>query len=354
MRTDPHRPGAIIPAEYEHVLWYAGATTEAGWPVPSQGINCELDRRVVDADGKILRNGEHDADGRCCVVGLRKSGAKFAATGGTGSCSVCSTWFVYGEIWKHTPTGEHINVGHVCAEKYGLLRDRSEIELLRERRAAAKASHLQAEATKAKKAVFFAANPGLEAALALKGDTKAHGILADLSSKLSRWELSPKQIALAFKLANEIKNPPPAEKHVPAPEGRTVVEGLVISAKTYTSDFGDNFKATVKVETPEGSWLAWVTIPASVSDEYFAAVNAQQARYEELYVAGGVDALEHPEKYTREALGILERGDLCGWLRGKVVSFTATLTRGNEPHFAFGKRPTKWITHQVAQEAVNV
>ncbi len=44
-RTDPHRPGAIIATDYEQVLYYSLATTQDGWPIPSIGVNCELDGR---------------------------------------------------------------------------------------------------------------------------------------------------------------------------------------------------------------------------------------------------------------------------------------------------------------------
>src|ERR1041384_3258964 len=89
-RTDPHRTGAIVPADYDYVLSYNLSTSEDGVRVPSFRVNCQLDRRVYDADGRIVRNGEHDADGRCCVVGLNGiARVAWAPTGGTGKCSVC-------------------------------------------------------------------------------------------------------------------------------------------------------------------------------------------------------------------------------------------------------------------------
>jgi hypothetical protein len=118
-RNDVHRPGAIVPRDYEPVLHYSLSTTDGGWALPSEGVNCQLDRREVDAKGVVVKNGEHDTDGCCCVEGfLHVAKVAFVATGGTGKCSVCGAAFVYGCVWKHLPTGEHLHLGHECARKY--------------------------------------------------------------------------------------------------------------------------------------------------------------------------------------------------------------------------------------------
>ena len=286
-RNDLHRPSTIIPAEYDFVLWYATATADA----PSFGVNCILDNRYTDKKG-IMHNGKHAEGGGCCLLAVRLV-ATFASTGGTGSCSVCGSFFVYGEVWKHTPSGEHIHVGHICADKYGLLRDRSAIELLKDRRSAAKAAALVAKATKARKAAFLEANPGLAEALDVN-----HTIIIDINHRFNSYNLSEKQVALVFKLAEEIRNPAPPELHVPAPEGRVTFTGKIVAVKsvdgyTYNSTVT---KLVVKVETPEGSWLVWMTAPGAI-------------------------------------LGI--------GLKDRTITATATLTRGKDVHFAFGKRPSK-------------
>jgi hypothetical protein len=51
-------------------------------------------------------------------------------------------------------------------------------------------------------------------------------------------------------------------------------------------------KATLKMTTDKGSWLAWMTVPSGAE-----------------------------------------------WNRGDVVTVNVTLSAGNEPHFAFGSRP---------------
>ncbi|NIO74892.1 MAG: hypothetical protein GTN69_03155, partial [Armatimonadetes bacterium] len=164
-RTDPHRKGAIVPGEYEHVLHYNLATTQDNWPVPSFRVNCELDGRHKDADGKWV-NGEHRPDGMCCVVGLLHiAKVKWAEHGNTGKCTACGSRFVYGEVWKHIPTGEHIHLGHICGSKYGMLVDRSAFELEAGRRAQAIATQLRREQNEKDRAEFLADHPGLAEAL---------------------------------------------------------------------------------------------------------------------------------------------------------------------------------------------
>lgn len=281
-RNDPHRPGAIIPSDYEYVLWYALSGGE--WLPSSININCEMPT-LAGVSGK------HNPAGGCCIIALRASGVKFADHGGTGGCTVCGTGYTYGEIWKHRPTSEYIHIGHICAEKYGLLVDRSAIELERERRSKAKASYLLAEQNRARKVAFLARFPGLEEALKAE-----HSIIRDIAAKMNRYELSEKQVALVFKLADEVKNPAPPEKHVSAPEGRVTVRGKIVSVKSVEGPYGTSIKMVVKVETPEGSWLVWTTAPSAI---------------------------------------------LGTEIKGHEVEFTATLTRGRDEFFAFGKRPTK-------------
>lgn len=138
---------------------------------------------------------------------------------------------------------------------------------------------------------FLAQNPGLAADLALN-----HPVLADMNARLRRFgSLSDPTVAYARKLANDVRNP---ERHVPAPEGRVTVTGTVVSVKWHESNYGGSYKMTVKVATDDGSWLAWGSVPSKLSG--------------------------NPEKN----------------LKGAVVEFTASLTRGKDDYFALYKRPT--------------
>ena len=267
LRTDPHRPGAIIPTDYEFVLWYALACEVDGWPQPSINVD-----RVVE-----LR---------------RDPSVGWAPTGSLGECTVCGAGYNYGEVWGHVPTGEHIHVGHDCADS--MLADRAEWEAWHKQQRDLRASSvLRRKRTEARDA-FLAPRPDLFRALKVE-----HPVLQDMGHRLYQYgSLSDKQVAYALKLAEEVTHPRVEEPHVPAPEGRVDVRGTVVGVKSQESDWGTVLKMTVRIETPEGSWLCWVTVP---------------------------DALFGHSP-----------------LRGAEVAFTATLTRSDrDVHFAFGKRPTK-------------
>jgi len=140
---------------------------------------------------------------------------------------------------------------------------------------------------------FLASHPGLSEAL--QAD---HRILRDMAARLAQYgSLSDRQVAFALKLAAEVSSKP-AERRVPAPvaAGRQTVEGTVVSLKSYDGQFGVTLKMLVRVDTPDGSWLAWGTVPSGL--------------------------------------------DQAGVARGDVVRFDAKLALGDEPHFARFSRPT--------------
>jgi hypothetical protein len=300
-RTDPHRPGAIVPQDYQEVLWFDCG----GGDEPSYGVNCM--KPVFDWFSLQAIPGAtaHRADGTCCVLGLREAGRKFANTGrehGAGKCTVCGAYFRYGFVWEHLPTGELIYVGHDCADNYGLVAShmsraqwKQYQEALGRKRAIAAKEHKRATA----RDKFIAAND-LASVFEVRDQ---HNILADMYNRLHQWgSLSEKQVAFARKLADEVRNPKPKveEVKVAAPSGRVTFTGTIVSCKWqegYT--YGDAGRAvcTVKVTTPEGIWLAWGTLPSAVDGN-------------------------------------------CDEQRGRTITLTGTLSAGNEPHFAFFKRPT--------------
>jgi hypothetical protein len=157
---------------------------------------------------------------------------------------------------------------------------------------------------------FLDNHPGL--AEALETD---HHIVTDIKSRFVQWcNLSDKQIALVMKLHKEEKEKAeaPEETHCKAPEGKQTFQGTVVSRRVKDTQWGSSIKITVKVETPEGTWLAWGTCPSSLLYE---------------------DA-ENP-----------------GAERGAVVEITATLTRSDDTeHFAFFKRPRGKMIKKVVRE----
>jgi hypothetical protein len=280
-RTDCHRPGAIVPSDYEYFMSYVMPGSE-----PWDQFNMDYARQVCEKHG-------WGKDGRM--------------HGHMGKCGICGASYRYGDIWTHTPTGHIIHVGQNCAHKYEMLADRDDfnaaLESLKQRRAA----FINAEKNRVLREAFLARTPGLEEAL--QGD---HHILRNLSESLSRWHsLTPKQVAFAMKLSAEAKErankPVEVEKHVPAPLGRQIIVGRVVSRKSYDSAWGETTKVTVKVETPEGSWLAW---------------------------GSNIDCrLEEGQKHhSHDTNRYASVGDL--------IEFRATLKPGRDPHFAFFKRPS--------------
>ncbi len=309
-RTDPHRPGVIVPSQYRYVLSYNCATSDGGWPVPSFGINCALDRRVTIKDAETgketIINGEHDADGECCQCGLLASGKTVVS--GPGKCAVCGAAFVYGDIWQHVPTGEYIHLGHDCADKYNMLADRSEWELADARTRRAIEAQMTREANEKRLVEFCQGHEGLLDALNVE-----HALIADIKSKLRTYgSISDKQIKLVRKIAYEAMHPEekPPEVNIPAPTGKVTFRGTVVSRKTQETAYGNTTRITVKVTTPEGVWLAWGTVPAAITDA--------------TYQHGGV--------------------------KGCAVELTATLQAGRDPHFAIMKRPRGKVIRKVCDD----
>jgi hypothetical protein len=233
-------------------------------------------------------------------------------------CDVCGTWFLHGDVWQHEPTGECIILGHICAEKYGLLADREEWR---------KAHDILQTAKKMEEGRKAAAIERSERWIALQAWAREnrellpllkvdHGITKDMRNKLvktgARWGLSEKQVNLLKKLEEDSKKP--AEQHVPVPvDGERIeVQGRVVSVKTYEGPYGDTLKMVVKVETEAGSWLCYGTVPDSI--------------------LGG----DH------------------GPLKGCLVRFTAKVVKGDrDEYFGFFSRPTKPSLLEEAGSTVN-
>lgn len=315
-RTDPHRPGAIMPDDYRYVLSFGTM------PPPAPGMP------------PVRYNVEK-------ALEMQKAEPFFPSNRGIFQCDVCGAHYNHGDVWLHIPTGEHITIGHDCADKYSMFAGRSEWqawhkEQTRLRSLAAKEKKFKLAAHK-----FLEERPELKAALELgriwtEEDHEefytrdSEGLitntympkdaaqrryrettLADMRSKLNQYgSMSDNAVRFALKLADELRAaelaaanpapPPEEERHVAAPTGRQTVRGKVVSVKTYDGAWGSSLKMVVKVETPEGSWLVWTTVPRAIEDEL------------------GENRV----------------------LRGQMVEFTATLQPGRDDHFAFGKRPT--------------
>jgi hypothetical protein len=301
-RTDAHRPGAIVPADYAYVMSYALASQSGGWPVPPIGID-----QVVE----IARAAR--ADGR-------------AVFGSIGKCGVCGAHYTYGDLWRHEPTGEIVHLGHDCADKYALVSDRQaferELDGARVRSAREHVREMRAE----KVAAFLAANEGLERAL--EAD---HYISRDLKAKLAQHgTLSEAQVKLAMKLERDVQAQKErdaqraSEVLVAAPQGKRITfSGTVVGCKVQEGQWGSTLKITVKVETEGGAWLAWGTCPSDVAG-----------------CSGTDDGVWSPDECAAwRAAGGDPDARTGERLRGRRVEITATLKPGREPHFAIMDRP---------------
>lgn len=298
-RTDCHRPGAIIPADYRYVLSYALPTTRDGARVPAIGINCEIDRRKLDEKGILIANGEHNVNHRCCIVALKATGVRWARHGSPGKCDVCGAAFSYGDVWEHTPTGELVMFGHDCADKYALLADRADfdarLDMERRRTAAEITRQLRVEA----RAKLFHEHPDLDAAFAIN-----HPIIRDIVGRFTQYgQISPAQIELVRKIALGINTPKPEEPKATMPweAGRQLVEATVLGVKWQENDYGGTWKVLLR----DGAHRKlWMTLPS---------LTHHDGSY---YV---------PEE-----------------LKGATIACTVSVEPSrDDPGFGFGKRPTK-------------
>lgn len=236
-RTDPHAPSKIIPADYSYLCSYSLATTHEGWPIPAWNIDL-----VVRYQQQYGLGGVHHGPGQCDVYGAR---------------------FIYGDLWLHTPTQRVVHLGHECADKYELLADRAEFKRVR--------AALLVQAEKAARRAYMRTlvRKQLSETAGLADDLRTarkHHIVADIRSRFIQWgNLSTAQVALVHKIAEEIRHPRVEAPKVPAPEGRTIIEGTVVCTKVQATDFGDTIKMLVVVATTDGEWRCWSTVPNGVA-----------------------------------------------------------------------------------------
>lgn len=297
-RIDIHRPSAIIPSDYVFVcaFSYSEAALEPG---------------VLDVERRMLE--QH----------MARTGGAFSTHEHGGSCHVCGAWMVDYAIFYHAPTNTYIKTGFDCAQKMEF-HDTNLFKKVRDRRIAAeqsRAGKLKAKGLIEEKgmdlataeSVFIADTFGpiandalLDKYAELKWFENTMYAACDIIRALVKWgSISDKQwdylgkcltriegaqAALDTRVADEAaKN----ANSKPAPEGKHVVQGKIISTKIQDGLYGQEYKMVV--EHADG-WRVWVTVPA--------------------------------------ALGIVEKG----W----TVEFTVTLKpAADDKFFCYGSRPSK-------------
>lgn len=280
-----HNPASFNPADYEVVDYCDNRPPEFSG---SWGLLGDDYRRAVDAYQREREQWERDL--------ARLFGDNWRAK--IHHCAHCGNGNVrWITAVHHAPTGETVVFGCDCTQRLGFT-DRHAFKLARlqrlaDSRAAALKVHAQVQR-------FADAHPEIAAARAAL-DLPVHAgntFARDVIQKLARYgSISDRQVsALVDSLARDVARANrPAEVKIPAPTGKGItVCGEVISLKWQENQYGDSLKVTIKVTTPAGIWLAWGSVPAALTS---------------------------------------------GLSRGQMLELTANLEHGNDPSFAFFKRP---------------
>lgn len=331
IRTDPHRPGALNPDDYELLLCYAFFTQKDGWPIPPQNID-----RLVE---------------------LRRTERFVEIHEGTNRCDVCGAYFIEGELWRHVPTGDVICLGHQCADKYEFCRELG--DWARERFAHVKGWALRAErhARKVANAKTFGAQLRDHARFreAIRRN-REHPILADMTRRaLKHGSLTDAQVNYAVKLLHDLENPRQEEVFEgTAASGRNTVEARILAVKDYDSHYqrnGVTYKMLVAVEGADGTWKAWGTCPAILLESTWHAREAWQDEIREAIrvtvhwntrIAPAREWIEKLEEERREIADLWPAHGAMRDLRGARIRFAAKFEPADDdPHFARFSRPTK-------------
>lgn len=277
-RTDCHRPSALIAADYTHC--------DAYFTWISFGTLDRQDQPEGESDMEVF-NGIPEEQ---LFAGL-PSGIML-------KCDVCGSRHKFGSLFRHEPSGQYVKMGHDCARKYRLAFDLAAGRLREQATRDRRATYLLRLEKKSKLREFVTRMLTQGTPSFLSDLRTNHHIILDIRTRLIQWgSISDKQIALVEKIARQDRDKAalPPEKHVPVPDTdqRMLVVGTVVSVKMH--DYGTSLKMTVKVETPDGTYLVWGTLPTSLE----------------------------------------------AW-KGRKVSFMAKVQRSDrDEHFGFFKRPTQ-------------
>lgn len=213
MRTDIHRPSAIIPADYHYV------GVESAKMEPGDDFTWLIAERI--------RIRAH----------MERTGGTYSHHQHGGNCHVCGAHCIYSVLFHHEPTNSYIRTGMDCAEKLDMC-DCSSFR--REIRSA-----LEQNAGK-RKAKAILEQHGLSRAweIATFGDLprKEEKIISEMVAGLIKWgKFSDKQIAFMGKLLHDVEHRPEIEAKraaeyeaaspLPLTEERAVIIGQVVSVK---------------------------------------------------------------------------------------------------------------------------
>lgn len=277
-RTDPHRPSALDPAEYEWVRSY-----------PPSGADPTKDWLFTCA-----HCGHHPC--------------------------------LWGEVYKHKPSGDEIVIGNICAQntldypsiaKLSAARNKKAFTNSRARSTNRAALEVQApEIVAWLDRILSGEDPeDFDFVLSLAGKYyQGKPFTQKMIDTLERCRLAHQHWQEEFEKRRkyEEEHPPPA-----FPEGRKVVRGYIVSVKSKHTDYGWQTKMLVRLM--DGNKV-WGTLPASIMEKVTLPKgwNFQHVNDD------------------------IPSSDLAEKLKGNMIQFSATFQRSsNDEHFGFFSRPSK-------------
>jgi hypothetical protein len=286
-RTDPHRPSAIVPSDYEYVAPECLRIEGLGDALMLKAFREKIQEHMARTGGTYSR---HEHGGNCMVCG-----------------NVQATYTI---LFYHRPTNTYVRMGQDCAEQVdSLAYDAEEVQRLRRFVTDARA-HLAGKA----KAQALLADAGLSRCWDLytaplpeqdQAEEYEERTVRDIVGRLVTYgDISDRQMAYLGTLLTKIdtraeraaQREAEHEAAAPAPTGRVDVTGLVLSTKAMDGYVRGHCGPIKMLVQTDAGWKLWVTCP---------------------------DALlgEKP-------------------LRGERVSLRVTVIPSkDDPKFAFGKRP---------------
>ena len=262
-RTDIHRVSNFKPESYDYLFSFSYASAE----MPGYNIALLAAVRTGETQREPIISyvrGYPQAEGHREVESPWGKLPFFV--GGGGSCSCCGAHFVHGSCYLHRESGEAIVLGHICCEKAGIFTNDEWQDAYRESVRRARATRRDRSARFGSIRSWARENSSLVALLKTDHDI-ARSMRARLIETACKWGLTTKQITLLKKLADDAANPKAQETKVAAPrtDERITVEGTIVSIKEKDSDWG-GYAMTVKVETADGVWLTWGSLPSAIDD----------------------------------------------------------------------------------------
>jgi hypothetical protein len=248
---NPHRISVVNPGAYRHIGEFY------------QGINIDMMEAFAPEHRYLAALGIEFGD-----FGPKANGnVEFHRNGG---CAHCGSHFAYGSVFSYRRgrVNEYVAVGHICAANTFSFNDEISMRAARAKKCGERARAETKRQAKAAEAwgAFLAGRPALAAAA-----TTEHYIVADIISKGAYWgSVSEKQEALVIKIAADEaeKAANPAEEKpvgtVPTLDKRASFEGVIISEKWQSNQFGDTLKMLVEIDGEDGAYRLWGTKPDSL------------------------------------------------------------------------------------------